>query len=63
MLINLDKIILRRTVIGILCPYCDGPLEKVVVKRNILQWLGYSLKLKMRYRCNSCNRHYKMSEL
>lgn len=63
-LLDLNKIVLQRTVIGITCPGCGGLLEAVLVKAGWQQKQRVKkLKPTGHYRCQDCRRHYQMSEM
>ena len=62
-LLNLDKIMLHRTVVGITCPSCAGLLEAIIEKSGWLRKLsGKKERVKMRYRCQDCRKRFEMSE-
>jgi uncharacterized protein with PIN domain len=63
-ILNLDKIILRRTISGVACPVCGGLLEVLLKEPG---WLRKMIRKKenkkVRYRCKDCRRRYKMEEV
>ncbi len=61
-LLNLETIILYRTVQGMSCPACGGGLEALPVPAGWLRkWMGK--KDPPRYRCPDCTRRYRLVSL
>ena len=68
-LINLDKITLKKTVIGINCPACGGDLKAYHSPQSRMHNLLRSMMLRPRqgsvrkYRCAACRQAYGLAAL
>lgn len=60
MLLDLEKLVIKRTVIGIRCTVCGGHL--IALRKSILCWtmriLSFGILKPQRYKCESCKKWY-----
>lgn len=61
-LLDLSRIILHRTVIGITCPSCSGNLQAVIPEGKGFwrRLLPVRFRKTFRYRCEDCGQRFRM---
>jgi uncharacterized protein with PIN domain len=60
-LLDLDKIIIKRTIVGIRCTSCGGNLEIAKKKSNIsrfIKMISFGAIRPKKYECENCKRKY-----
>lgn len=59
-LLDLDKIIIKRTVIGIRCTKCGGNLlpRKKSILCHIMRFVSFRTLKPQRYKCETCNKKH-----
>lgn len=60
-LLDLDKIIIKRTVIGIRCASCGGKLvaaEKKSIAEKIIKVISFGTIKPKNYECENCKKKY-----
>ncbi len=60
-LLDLDKIIIKRTILGIRCSACGGNLAATTTKSmraRLIRWLSLGSVKPKNYECEQCRKRY-----